>query len=152
MCAKCRNAYLQVYAWELPGVAGNACNGLTPTVALQLAAIVYGANLFSEPLEDLEGCKVEVVAVCLNKFEMEAWQPGKMYAELDYEPRCHLVGQVTWKGRIRPPGADGLCKEYPSDVNKDYEKKHLVIEGNGGSLQWSRHESKSLLKNSNRRR
>eukprot|EP01018_Ginkgo_biloba_P035749 Gb_32756 [translate_table: standard] len=42
-----------VYAWELPGVAGNACNGLTPTVALQLAAVVYGANLFSEPLEDL---------------------------------------------------------------------------------------------------
>eukprot|EP01018_Ginkgo_biloba_P015459 Gb_05596 [translate_table: standard] len=42
-----------VYAWELPGVTGNACNGLTPTVALQLAAVVYGANLFSEPLEDL---------------------------------------------------------------------------------------------------
>eukprot|EP01018_Ginkgo_biloba_P024801 Gb_06777 [translate_table: standard] len=32
---------LQVYAWELPGVAGNACNGLTPTVTLQLAAVVY---------------------------------------------------------------------------------------------------------------
>eukprot|EP01018_Ginkgo_biloba_P031370 Gb_35481 [translate_table: standard] len=45
------------YAWELPGVAGNACNGLTPTVALQLAVVVYGANLFSEPLEDLEGYK-----------------------------------------------------------------------------------------------
>eukprot|EP01018_Ginkgo_biloba_P033607 Gb_12589 [translate_table: standard] len=46
-------ANLQVYAWELPGVAGNACNGLNPTVALQLAAVVYGANLFSESLEDL---------------------------------------------------------------------------------------------------
>eukprot|EP01018_Ginkgo_biloba_P030300 Gb_17297 [translate_table: standard] len=45
---------LQVYAWELPGVAGNACNGLTPTIALQLAAVVYGANLFSVLLEDLE--------------------------------------------------------------------------------------------------
>eukprot|EP01018_Ginkgo_biloba_P011900 Gb_01868 [translate_table: standard] len=44
---------LQVYAWELPGVAGNACNGLTPTVALQLATVVYGTNLFSELLEDL---------------------------------------------------------------------------------------------------
>eukprot|EP01018_Ginkgo_biloba_P029314 Gb_29179 [translate_table: standard] len=43
----------KVYAWELPGVAGNACNDLTPTVALQLAVVVYGANLFSEPLEDL---------------------------------------------------------------------------------------------------
>eukprot|EP01018_Ginkgo_biloba_P028431 Gb_16348 [translate_table: standard] len=43
-----------VYAWELPGVVGNACNGLTPTVALQLAAVVYGANLFSVLLEDLE--------------------------------------------------------------------------------------------------
>eukprot|EP01018_Ginkgo_biloba_P011296 Gb_03049 [translate_table: standard] len=43
----------KVYAWELPGVARNACNGLTPTVALQLATVVYGANLFSEPLEDL---------------------------------------------------------------------------------------------------
>eukprot|EP01018_Ginkgo_biloba_P020683 Gb_09922 [translate_table: standard] len=41
---------LQVYAWELPGVAGNACNGLTPTVALQLAAVVYEPNLFFEPL------------------------------------------------------------------------------------------------------
>eukprot|EP01018_Ginkgo_biloba_P036680 Gb_00582 [translate_table: standard] len=51
-------ADLQVYAWELPGVAGNACNGLTPTVALQLAVVVYGANLFSMLLEDLEGCKV----------------------------------------------------------------------------------------------
>eukprot|EP01018_Ginkgo_biloba_P040869 Gb_16428 [translate_table: standard] len=28
-----------VYAWELPGAAGNACNGLTPTVALQLATV-----------------------------------------------------------------------------------------------------------------
>eukprot|EP01018_Ginkgo_biloba_P024939 Gb_00743 [translate_table: standard] len=44
---------LLVYAWALPRVAGNACNGLTHTVALQLAAVVYGANLFSEPLEDL---------------------------------------------------------------------------------------------------
>eukprot|EP01018_Ginkgo_biloba_P001873 Gb_09754 [translate_table: standard] len=43
-----------VYAWELPGVAGNACNGLTPTVALQLTVVVYGANLFSVLLEDLE--------------------------------------------------------------------------------------------------
>eukprot|EP01018_Ginkgo_biloba_P040327 Gb_25697 [translate_table: standard] len=43
-----------VYAWELLGVAGNACNDLTPTVALQFAVVVYGANLFSEPLEDLE--------------------------------------------------------------------------------------------------
>eukprot|EP01018_Ginkgo_biloba_P028868 Gb_20656 [translate_table: standard] len=42
-----------VYAWELPGVVGNSCNGLTPTVALQLVAVVYGANLFFEPLEDL---------------------------------------------------------------------------------------------------
>eukprot|EP01018_Ginkgo_biloba_P034357 Gb_06119 [translate_table: standard] len=41
----------EVYAWELPGVAGNACNKLTPTVALQLAAVVYGANLFSVLLE-----------------------------------------------------------------------------------------------------
>eukprot|EP01018_Ginkgo_biloba_P024511 Gb_05613 [translate_table: standard] len=31
-----------VYAWELPGVTGNACNGLTPTVAFQLAMVVYG--------------------------------------------------------------------------------------------------------------
>eukprot|EP01018_Ginkgo_biloba_P018094 Gb_16050 [translate_table: standard] len=46
--------YLKVYAWELPGVAGNACNGLTPTIALQLATVVYGANLFSVLLEDLE--------------------------------------------------------------------------------------------------
>eukprot|EP01018_Ginkgo_biloba_P009826 Gb_19957 [translate_table: standard] len=37
----------EVYAWELLGVARNACNGLTPTVALQLAAVVYGANIFS---------------------------------------------------------------------------------------------------------
>eukprot|EP01018_Ginkgo_biloba_P031651 Gb_34899 [translate_table: standard] len=48
---------MHVYAWELPGVTGNACNGLTPTVALQLVAVVYGANLFSMLLEDLEGCK-----------------------------------------------------------------------------------------------
>eukprot|EP01018_Ginkgo_biloba_P005945 Gb_22598 [translate_table: standard] len=46
-----------VYAWELPGVAGNACNGLTPTVALQLAAVVYGANLFSVLLR-LGSCMV----------------------------------------------------------------------------------------------
>eukprot|EP01018_Ginkgo_biloba_P028430 Gb_16344 [translate_table: standard] len=45
---------LQVYAWDLPGVAGNACNGLTPAVAFQLAVVVYGANLFSVLLEDLE--------------------------------------------------------------------------------------------------
>eukprot|EP01018_Ginkgo_biloba_P033640 Gb_32490 [translate_table: standard] len=45
--------WVGVYAWEFPGVTGNACNGLTPTVALQLATVVYGANLFSEPLEDL---------------------------------------------------------------------------------------------------
>eukprot|EP01018_Ginkgo_biloba_P014093 Gb_13143 [translate_table: standard] len=96
--------------------------------------------------------KVEVVAVCLKKFEMEAWWPGKMYAKLDYELRCHLARQVTWKGRIRPPGVDGLCKEDPSDVNNGYEQKHLVIEGYGGSLEWSKHESKSLLKNSNRHR
>eukprot|EP01018_Ginkgo_biloba_P020512 Gb_15460 [translate_table: standard] len=46
-------AQSEVYAWEMPGVAGNSYNGLTPTVALQLAAVIYGENLFSEPLEDL---------------------------------------------------------------------------------------------------
>eukprot|EP01018_Ginkgo_biloba_P013603 Gb_01355 [translate_table: standard] len=52
-----KNPTFEVYAWELLGVAWNACNGLTPTVALQLAAVVYGENLFSMLLEDLEGCK-----------------------------------------------------------------------------------------------
>eukprot|EP01018_Ginkgo_biloba_P011026 Gb_38811 [translate_table: standard] len=53
-CAQEWKLFPVVYAWELPGVAGNACNGLTPTVALQLATVVYGANLFSVLLEDLE--------------------------------------------------------------------------------------------------
>eukprot|EP01018_Ginkgo_biloba_P010977 Gb_21008 [translate_table: standard] len=74
---------LKVYAWELPGVAGNACNGLTPTVALQLAAVVYGENLFSEPLEDLEGYKFVGKRIyrggmhgrCICRVVEEEWRP-----------------------------------------------------------------------------
>eukprot|EP01018_Ginkgo_biloba_P020191 Gb_23072 [translate_table: standard] len=66
---------LLVYAWELPGVVGNACNGLTPTVALQLAAVVYGANLFSILLEDLEGCKMEHLRAAAWKI----FDEGRLY-------------------------------------------------------------------------
>eukprot|EP01018_Ginkgo_biloba_P019966 Gb_15665 [translate_table: standard] len=82
-----------VYAWELPGVAGNACNGLTPTVALQLAAVVYGANIFFEPLEDLNAawcwdCDVSV-RVCASEHEttttigevMGVGRPIEIYVE-----------------------------------------------------------------------
>eukprot|EP01018_Ginkgo_biloba_P009968 Gb_34335 [translate_table: standard] len=55
-----------VYAWKLPGVTGNAWNGLIFVVALQLVAVAYGVNLFSEPLEDLEGCMVKLLECLRN--------------------------------------------------------------------------------------
>eukprot|EP01018_Ginkgo_biloba_P039640 Gb_35451 [translate_table: standard] len=36
----------ELVAWKLPGVAGNAWNGLIPAVALQLAAVAYGKFVF----------------------------------------------------------------------------------------------------------
>eukprot|EP01018_Ginkgo_biloba_P024129 Gb_25315 [translate_table: standard] len=84
-----------VYAWELPRVAGNAWNGLIPTVALQLAAVAYGVNLFSEPLKDLEDCMVrlqeclrnpgyrlDIVMVC-NWFVVDGALPLKFYGDLN---------------------------------------------------------------------
>eukprot|EP01018_Ginkgo_biloba_P014251 Gb_13202 [translate_table: standard] len=39
---------------------------LIPTVALQLAAVAYGVNLFSEPLKDLKGCMVKLLECLRN--------------------------------------------------------------------------------------
>eukprot|EP01018_Ginkgo_biloba_P036253 Gb_23060 [translate_table: standard] len=82
-----------VYAWELPRVAGNACNGLTPTVALQLAAVVYGANLFSEPLEDLNAAWF---LECLRTLIL-AWHCNEFVADLflQCEGDCERVKSVT---------------------------------------------------------
>eukprot|EP01018_Ginkgo_biloba_P000884 Gb_01712 [translate_table: standard] len=89
---------LQVYAWELPGVAGNACNGLTPTVALQLAVVVYGANLFSVLLEDLEAawlleCLRTLVEGLALKCLKEKNNGLVAEATLEHNVHCDTVGR-----------------------------------------------------------
>eukprot|EP01018_Ginkgo_biloba_P009233 Gb_31903 [translate_table: standard] len=81
---------MKVYAWELPRVVGNACNGLTPTVALQLAAVVYGANLFSEPLEDLNAAWL---LECLRTLIL-AWHCNEFVADLFLQ--CKGVYDHVW--------------------------------------------------------
>eukprot|EP01018_Ginkgo_biloba_P035219 Gb_14293 [translate_table: standard] len=77
-------ADLQVYASELPGVVGNACNGLTPTVALQLAAVVYGQICFL--------CHWKTWKAA-SRFVANGAPLLKIYVTGDISPKCWCVDE-----------------------------------------------------------
>eukprot|EP01018_Ginkgo_biloba_P027989 Gb_15170 [translate_table: standard] len=93
-----------VYAWELPGVAGNVCNGLTPTVALQLATIVCGR--WSTSVEGLVQKKIKKIrlgfdAIFMTVFESEVFEgilrfDGRKLEEVSRHHQLQST-EVAWK-------------------------------------------------------
>eukprot|EP01018_Ginkgo_biloba_P032721 Gb_32650 [translate_table: standard] len=72
------------------------------TVALQLAAVAYGVNSFSEPLEDLEGCMVKLLECLIkpgyrlgiitgcSRFVVDAWVTLKIFHEQINESKWQI--------------------------------------------------------------
>eukprot|EP01018_Ginkgo_biloba_P025130 Gb_21695 [translate_table: standard] len=93
-------------------------------VALQLVAVAYGVNLFSEPLEDLEGYMVKLLECLIN-------------------PRYRL-GIVTFEGEIKPWSTS---VEFSTVKNESKEQicellwQIHTVEGRGPFKKMGRHDA-----------